>query len=99
MTDQVLQNTTNLGADHLTFDGEVGDFEKKIPARQFRIKKYLHYKLGEKYPTQYLVEKMLQNYWWFAIKKTGAQFFPGFILTVCKLKPEILNIIKYPLIV
>ena len=39
MTDQVLQNTTNLGADHLTFDGGVGDFEKKIPARKFRIKK------------------------------------------------------------
>ena len=32
--------------------------------------------------------------------KTGEQFFPRFILTVCKLQPEILiNIIKYPLIV
>ena len=35
----------------------------------------------------------------FTIEKTGAQFFLGFILTVCKLKPEILNIIKYALIV
>ena len=35
-----------------------------------------------------------------AIEKTGKQFFPRFILTVCKLQPEILiNIMKYPLIV
>ena len=32
--------------------------------------------------------------------RTGEQFFPRFILTVCKIQPEILiNIIKYPLIV
>ena len=79
--------------------GGVGDFEK-IPARQFWIKKIPALtSWGKKYPTQYFVEKMLQNCWWFAIEKTGAQFFLEFILTVCKLKPEILNIIKYALIV
>ena len=37
-----------LGVDHLTFDVEVGDFEKKIPARQLWIKKYLHQQAGGK---------------------------------------------------
>ena len=38
--------------------------------------------------------------WLQLMEKTGEQFFPRFILTVCKLQPEILmNIIKYPLIV
>ena len=38
--------------------------------------------------------------WLQLIEKTGEQFFPRFILTVCKIQPEILiNIIKYALIV
>ena len=38
--------------------------------------------------------------WLQLIEKIVEQFFPRFILTVCKLQPEILiNIIKYPLIV
>ena len=38
--------------------------------------------------------------WLQLIEKTVEQFFRRFILTVCKLQPEILiNITKYPLIV